>query len=271
MLLQLGLGFSLSLIISLLAWRLRTLTSSGGIAALFVGGMIFGLGGLNWAVLLLAFFISSSALSRTARTYKQTVSDKFSKGSQRDWGQVLANGGLGSLCAFAHVFLPMEIWPWIVFLGAMAAVNADTWATELGVLQHKPPRLLTTGKVVPPGTSGAVSLLGTLASLAGALFVGSVAMLVSRSPLYETFAWKALIVSSLSGLGGSLFDSLLGATVQGIYYCPACQKETEKHPLHSCGTNTEHLRGWRWLNNDWVNFGASLFGAMTALMLWNAW
>jgi len=61
-------------------------------------------------------------------------------------------------------------------------------------------------------------------------------------------------------LFGALFDSLLGATVQAIYYCPACQKETERYPSHSCGTETGQIRGWTWLSNDWVNFACGVFG-----------
>jgi uncharacterized membrane protein len=64
---------------------------------------------------------------------------------------------------------------------------------------------------------------------------------------------------------GSLFDSLLGATVQAIYFCPKDQKETERQPLHTCGTETVHLRGWEWLNNDWVNFGCGAMGAVLAV------
>jgi uncharacterized membrane protein len=52
--------------------------------------------------------------------------------------------------------------------------------------------------------------------------------------------------------------------VQSIYYCPTCQKETERHPLHTCGTATQPLRGWRWLDNDLVNFACSLMGAAVA-------
>jgi Raf kinase inhibitor-like YbhB/YbcL family protein len=63
----------------------------------------------------------------------------------------------------------------------------------------------------------------------------------------------AMALITLAGLAGSLVDSLLGATWQAIYYCPACRKETERHPLHTCGTPITLLRGWRWLNNDWVN------------------
>jgi uncharacterized membrane protein len=74
------------------------------------------------------------------------------------------------------------------------------------------------------------------------------------------------LLITTAGLVGSLFDSLLGATIQAMYFCPADQKETEKHPLHTCGTPTVHIRGWQWLDNDWVNFACSAFGAMIALL-----
>jgi uncharacterized membrane protein len=74
--------------------------------------------------------------------------------------------------------------------------------------------------------------------------------------------------ATVAGLIGALFDSLLGASVQGIFHCPSCDRETEKHPRHSCGTDTHHLRGWRWLNNDAVNFAASMVGALIAMGLW---
>ena len=75
------------------------------------------------------------------------------------------------------------------------------------------------------------------------------------------------LLITLSGLLGSLFDSLLGATVQAMYFCPTDQKETEKHPLHTCGTLTVHTRGWTWLDNDWVNFACGAFGAATMFLL----
>jgi uncharacterized membrane protein len=140
-------------------------------------------------------------------------------------------------------------------------VNADTWATELGVLSKNLPRLITNGKAVERGTSGAVSLPGSLAALGGAALIGLTAGLFSLKAEPLRLAGAAI----LGGLAGSFFDSLLGATVQAIYYCPACQKETERHPRHLCGTETSLRRGWRWLNNDVVNFACSLVGAGTAV------
>ena len=84
----------------------------------------------------------------------------------------------------------------------------------------------------------------------------------------------AVVIGTVSfhyfaGFGGALFDSLLGATVQGIYRCPSCEKETERYPQHTCGDTTVHIRGWRWLNNDLVNFAASVFGAVVAYIGWS--
>lgn len=257
-------GFLLGAAFGLLAWRAGALTSSGALAATGVGGVIFGLGGLPWAALLLTFFISSSALSRAFRQKKHALSEKFAKGTSRDWGQVTANGGLGAALVLAQAINPDEIWPWIAYAGAMAAVNADTWATELGVLSPSPPRLITTGRVVERGASGGITFLGSLASALGAALIGLAAWLFSTAanPL-------ALIgLATLAGLLGSLIDSLLGATIQGIYYCPVCNKETEQHPVHTCSNPTRHVRGLRWLNNDLVNLAASLAGASLITAGW---
>jgi uncharacterized protein (TIGR00297 family) len=257
-------GFLLGVSIGYLAFRAGALTASGAWAAAFTGGLIFGLGGLPWATLLLAFFISSSALSRTFAARKAPISEKFSKGSRRDWGQVLANGGLGALLAVAAAVYPALDWPWVAFAGAMAAVNADTWATELGVLSPAAPRLITSGKTVPGGTSGGITLSGYLAALGGAGLIGLGAVIFT--PATNALALLGIIV--VGGVAGSTVDSFLGATIQAIYCCPLCQKETERHPRHSCGAETAQMRGWRWLNNDLVNLACSLVGALAAAGLW---
>lgn len=261
---QILIGFLLAIIIAVLAWRVGSLSGSGAWAAVFTGGLIFGFGGLPWAILLLTFFISSSVLSRAFSKRKAALAEKFSKGSQRDWGQVLANGSLGGLLAVGYYFSPHDDWLWLAFAGAMAAVNADTWSTELGVLSQIPPRLITTGQKVERGTSGGVTLMGILAALGGAALVGIVAIIFSAGE-----GWLSRLgIIILGGLVGSLLDSVLGASVQAIYWCPTCNKETERHPTHTCGSPTKLVRGWSWFNNDLVNFCCSLMGAIVTAGLW---
>lgn len=253
-------GFILAIIIAYLAYRARSLSRSGAFAATMVGTVVFGLGGLQWAILLLIFFITSSGLSRAFKKRKQGLSEKFSKGHERDAGQVFGNGGLATLFVLVHALYPESMIGWVGFAASLAAVNADTWGTELGVLNPTPPRMITNiRKRVEKGTSGGVSLFGTLASLVGACVIALPAAWFAQN-------WVLLPWIAFAGLAGALFDSLLGATVQSMYFCPTDQKETEKHPLHTCGTQTVHLRGWKWLDNDWVNFACGAFASMAALI-----
>ncbi len=266
---QLFLGFIFAAIIAFAAYRLRSLSKSGALGALLEGTIIFGLGGWQWAVLLLGFFISSSALTRLFGKKKASLNEKFDKGGVRDIGQVLANGGIAALFAGLHFFFPAASWPWAGFAASLAAVNADTWATELGVLNPSMPRLITNGKPVERGTSGGISAYGTLAATGGAAFIALLAILVmpSLSLAFSFLLPFSFLLITFSGLTGSLFDSILGATVQAIYRCPQCDKETEKHPLHACGTRTEQIRGWKWLNNDLVNLACALTGAAVMVMI----
>jgi uncharacterized protein (TIGR00297 family) len=264
---QLLLGFLLAIFIAYFAYRVHSLNKSGAIAATLTGTVIFGIGGLSWAILLLTFFVTSSALSRAFKKRKQGLDEKFSKGHERDAGQVFGNGGIATVFAALHFFFPNEIWPWLGFAAALAAVNADTWATEIGVLNPNPPRMITDlRKVVEKGTSGGISWYGTLAALAGACLIGFLAAILSPADYWslKTDYWLLITVS---GLAGALFDSFLGATVQAMYYCPTDKKETEKHPIHTCGASTVHIRGWKWLDNDWVNFACGAFGVIISLLI----
>jgi uncharacterized protein (TIGR00297 family) len=257
---QLLYGFLLAILISFLAYKAHSLNKSGAIAALLVGTIIFGIGGWSWAILLLTFFITSSALSRAFKKQKQKLDEKFSKGHERDAGQVFGNGGIATFFAGLNLFYPNEPIIWLCFSASLAAVNADTWATELGVLNKTPPRMITNlNKVVEKGTSGGISLTGLIASLAGSGLIAFLASLLTDN-------WSLFLLITFSGLAASLFDSLLGGTIQAMYFCPTHNKETEKHPLHTCGTQTIHIRGWKWLNNDLVNFACGVFGVVVVLI-----
>jgi uncharacterized protein (TIGR00297 family) len=272
LLIQLVVGIVLSGLIGFAAYRRGSLTQSGALGAMTVGTAIFGFGGLAWGLLLITFFVTSSMLSHYKEPFKEKLAEKFAKGHQRDIGQALANGGAGALIALASLAFADRSPMLAAFVGAMATVNADTWATELGVLNRQPPRLITTWQVVEPGTSGGVSLLGLLAKVGGALLIGLAALLFlfvgNLAGSQSEASWLLIPAALAGGLAGAYFDSLLGATVQAIYYCPVCEKETERTPRHLCGAETHHKRGWLWLNNDMVNFVSSLVGALVAVGVW---
>jgi uncharacterized protein (TIGR00297 family) len=192
------------------------------------------------------------------------------KATRRGLGQVLVNGGLGALLAVAFALTGGEsLLLFFAFAGGLAALTADAWATELGVLSGSEPYLITTGESVEPGTSGAISGLGLVASLAGAWFIGFLGLAfqyiqgwLSGLPYGPRLGWLPLF-AALGGLLGSLLDSLLGATWQATYYCLRCGQETEQS-LHRCGQQPIYLRGLPWLTSDWVNLFASLVGALVA-------
>lgn len=256
--LQLVLGFGLAGLVGWLAWRIGALAPSGGLAAMVVGGFLFGFGGLAGAVLLLVFFVSSSALSRAFAARKAGLAEKFEKGSRRDWAQALANGGVAAFCAAALPLFPEAAWPWLGLAGALATANGDTWATELGTLSRHAPRLITTFRPVPRGTSGGVTLPGTAATLAGAGLVGALAALL----LPQFPAARLALAVTMGGFAGAFVDSVLGATLQGIYR-HADGSETEKRPA----PDAKPVRGLAAFNNDVVNFLATAAGALIAMLL----
>lgn len=255
-------GVILSVAIAWAGYKKHALSPSGSLGAVLVGTTIFVFGGWQWGVLLIAFFVTSSGLSFFKSVEKQTVAEKFEKGTQRDLWQTLANGGLAAVFAVLNGIHPSPIWA-MAFAGTLATVTADTWATELGVLSQHMPRLITSGKKVAPGFSGGVTLFGTSSAFGGASIIGAlaVALHIILAPTLPGIAWVSLSIG-LAGLLGALADSVFGATVQTLYRCPACGSLTEQPQHHICNdTPTHYVRGLRWMNNDMVNFISSAIGA----------
>lgn len=234
------------------AFCLRWLSPTGAVAALVVGWVTLSAGGWQAASVLLAFFITSSALSRWRAERKRRMERLTARGAQRDAAQVFANGGVASLCMALYALTGEAHW-WLAFAGAYAAANADTWSSEIGALSPAPPRHILTGRVLRAGDSGGVTLWGTLAGCAGSAVVAGVAWLVHPMPLGQ-----ALVVA-MGGMAGNLLDSVLGATLQAKYRCERCGEvvETREH----CERAATQVAGWRWLNNDMVNLLCTLAGA----------
>jgi uncharacterized protein (TIGR00297 family) len=249
-------GLALAAAIALAARRARALSATGAAAAALLGTITIA-AGWSWGALLILFFVASSILSRhRVNTKEARTAAIIAKGGERDAVQVVANGGLFGLAAFASLFFPGPAWS-AFGAGALAAATSDTWATEIGILARRSPRSILTGRPVPAGTSGGVSLPGTMAALAGAGFIALSARLVGWS---AAAAWGALV----GGVVGSTADSLLGATFQARRWCVACATATER-ATHVCGAGTVPAGGVAWLDNDRVNLLSGLIGAVVGL------
>ncbi len=257
MLTRAALGFVLAAAISLAARRTRSLSVGGAIAATIIGTVAVA-AGWNWGALLILYFASSTALSLVGRTEKEKRVDAIvEKGGERDAAQVLANGALFAGAAIMMLVQPDARWIGLGG-GALAASAADTWATEIGTLSRRLPRSILTGRPVPAGTSGAMSLAGSAAMIAGALFIGMLLLFLG---------WTLEIATSvaIAGVFGAMVDTLLGATLQARRWCPTCSQETER-TVHACGTVTVHQRGLGWLDNDLVNFLSTAAGGLAGFL-----
>jgi uncharacterized protein (TIGR00297 family) len=240
-------------------YMIKSLTMSGALASFIVGCSVYLGFGFRGLMILGVFFATSSLWSKYKKRHKSEVEQKVEKGDRRDAIQVFANGSALAFYAIIHHFHPSN-WLLFMFLAAIAAANADTWASEIGSLYKKRPILLTTFKRVDPGTSGAVSILGTAAAFAGAAVISVVATVLWS----HVVNFKLTIFIVFFGFLGCMIDSVMGALFQVSYVCPRCGLETEKK--NHCGGKTKYLKGCKYMNNDVVNacaiFLSSLIGAL---------
>src|SRR4051812_43705319 len=162
--------------------------------------------GWSWGALLLSLFVSASVLSKVGESKKAArVDSVVEKGGERDAGQVLANGGVFAVAAFGQLATPSPLWL-ALGAGAIAASTADTWATEVGTLVARDPVSILSGKRVPPGTSGGLTVVGSLAAVGGAMFIAAEATLANWPVAFAAVA--------VGGMAGALTEFLLGGAVQ---------------------------------------------------------
>lgn len=237
------------IILAFFAYRLRMLTFFGALTAVMIGGMIYHSFHINGILLLGIFFITSSLLSFIKNEVKEKTEEITVKGSRRDVIQVLANGGVPFVLSILASFTHLDHTTAALLLSiAIASANADTWASEVGTLSKKKPRLLLNFKKVEPGTSGAVSLVGTIAALLGSFVIAF------TSSIMFSYSLETLLIITLAGFISHLVDGVLGATLQVSYQCSICHKITEK-TIH-CQRRTVFYKGIRFITNDFVNFSS---------------
>ncbi|MDO8538660.1 MAG: DUF92 domain-containing protein [archaeon] len=179
-------------------WK-KALDLKGVIVALIVGILTYFFGGASAFIALIVFFIVGEFATRLARSrYKK-------EHETRSIGNILGN-------ALAPLIALIAGWNFGFFAGVSAAL-ADTLSSEIGLLSKSKPRMITTLKEVEPGIDGGVTLLGLIASFAGAIIIGIVFWIVGPWPngIIDPMLIGIIIVA---GFLGSIIDSLLGATLQ---------------------------------------------------------
>lgn len=191
-------ALAITAVFALLAWFAGGVNLSGALAGSAVA-FIMAVRDLRMFLALLMVFVVTLAATRVGYARKQQLRTAEPSGG-RTAAQAMANLGIAALV----VAIAPAGWP-VLALAALAEAAADTGSSEIGMAFPGKTILITTLKLVPPGTDGGISLLGTVAALLSATTVAMVAVVSHLVP-----AAAALPIIA-AGFFGTLVDSLLGA------------------------------------------------------------
>ena len=205
------------LIVGLIAASLRAniLDKQGIIAAALLGLFVGFLGHWTWLLLLLCFLLSSHIATKWRFEEKTERGLNESADGHRGWVNVAANGGMPALVALLTFLVnDWESGLWM-FAAAVAVATSDTWASEIGCLDHRV-RMITTLKPCEAGVNGGFSPNGQLAAAAGGLLIGASALVASLVMFSTSISDQIVIAGIVAGLGflGCQIDSILGAVLE---------------------------------------------------------
>ena len=249
-------------VVVIAAFVARQLTFGGAVGAFLVGFFPTWILGFGALFSLLFFFIATAILGKISKRLRKVDVEKIhQKTGSRDVVQVFANGLMALLAAL--LFTARQNPAYLIMFGAAVGEAAsDSFASEVGILSKQQPVSILTGRPMDRGLSGAVSALGLVAALMGALLV---AVVVSSS-YFEVGAERfRRHRSSPDILFGCLLDSVLGITLQAHYWDEAAKRITEKPTIN--GRVLPLARGVRWIDNDMVNLISNISSALLALAL----
>ncbi|QNJ28941.1 hypothetical protein SynA1524_01242 [Synechococcus sp. A15-24] len=228
----------LNAVLIAVAQRAPLLTPAGWVHAGALGTILWGCLGWRGWVAVVAYLVLGSLVTRVGLREKQERGLAEARGGRRGpenvWGSAVTGASLALLIGAGVEPRSLLL---IGFSASFAAKLADTFGSEIGKRWGRRPVLITTLRSVPPGTEGAISLAGTMASAAG-----SVLMTLAMWQLQLLPSISVSLVVMLIGLLATLAESLIGALAQDRF---------------------------RWLSNELVNALQTLLAAVMA-MLWLA-
>jgi uncharacterized protein (TIGR00297 family) len=188
------------------ACLLRGVTTAGAVVGGVVCFLLMLAAGWGGFAALCTVFMMTWVATRVGYRRKQQLGSAEPR-SGRNAGQVLANLGVSAVAALLYIWLH-DPRLHLALAAALSEVAADTLSSEIGTVLGGTPRLLTTWEAVPAGTDGAITWLATLVALFAALVV---ALVCAAS---RVFVFRLLPLCSAAAIFGTLFDSLLGATLE---------------------------------------------------------
>ncbi|KNG51496.1 UMP1-domain-containing protein [Stemphylium lycopersici] len=210
-----------------------------------------------WSVfltLLAVFFLAGNVVTKVKHDIKEKLTQSATGATggegSRNHVQVIANSGVASVLILLH------LWTLKTDGRNYAAVAADTFSSELGILSKSKPRLITAPwRIVPPGTNGGVTATGLGAGLLGAFLLSVTSTILMPFCKDWSFSEKTsyTLALTVAGFTGTLLDSLLGALFQASVVDVHSGKVVEgeggrkvlvrsSHPLHLSKTGQMHSK-----------------------------
>lgn len=248
----------LSFLLAIFSYIKKAMTTSALILAFIFAFLITYFGGVSSYLILMAVFLGIVITSKIGKKERLKVNKNvIEKSGQKDICEIIANVGTGAVTLILYGIYK-EPFLLVVYASIMAESLADTLASDIGVLSHKKPINIITLKRSEPGLSGNISFLGLASSLIGAFIIAIIFCAFH-------FSIKYLIIITLSGFLGAIFDSILGATIQVKYKCQKCSKITEKK--NHCQKETIYYKGLKIINNDIVNLTSNIFAGVISTLI----
>lgn len=253
-------------IMALMAWALfrkNILTRYGSILAYLLGIYYFTILGYEWIIPPVFFFLSSVIFTR----FNAFSNKKPAGADRRNVWQVLANISIALLCSAIYLRQGNEIYIYF-YIALVAAVTADTWASEIGPVFNRKCFSLSDRKIKDAGISGGISISGSLASLAGAFSIAIASVPLLLGPIN----WKMVLILTLSGFLASFIDSLLGAFAEPHleemnYFRKRTPKSRNTVVQPNRNNNQPSSQQERLAPNDLVNLLASMTAPLFFVLL----
>ncbi|XP_076904794.1 protein VTE6, chloroplastic-like [Bidens hawaiensis] len=209
-------------------------------AAFLLGTLIWRAFGPSGFLLVAVYFVIGTGVTKVKMAQKEAQGVAEKRKGRRGPGSVIGSSAAGCVCALLSVYgggdKTFARLCELGFVASFCTKLSDTVSSEIGKAYGKTTYLVTTFKVVPRGTEGAVSVEGTVAGVLASILLASVACFLGEIKMAE--AVICVLASQIANVG----ESVIGAVLQ--------DKE-----------------GFKWLNNDAVNVINISLGCILAILI----